>query len=132
MLMSCMTTRQRAVLVFALVAAGATISSVPGAAQASWAFQLEWEQTGSPPSHFELCVNGSCQPLGGARPVAQNRWRAPLPLLPAGEHRLVVRACGAGQCAAGRPELFIRVLAPNSRRPPIDVVDGPRIPVDRR
>jgi hypothetical protein len=104
--------------------------SMPGAAQTSWGFELEWEQAGGEPSHYELCVDGRCQPLG-ARPVSAGRWRAPLPRLAPGEYRLVVRACGAGTCVAGEPDLYVRVLSPNPRRPPIDILDGPRIPVDR-
>ena len=106
-------------------------SMTPVLAQSSWVFQLEWDHAGGRADYYRLCVDGACIVLGDAHPVQGTRWRAALPLLPQGEHRLVVEACGQAQCLAGEPDLMIRVLAPSPRRPPIDILDGPRIPVSR-
>jgi hypothetical protein len=116
--------RRGAVLTFALLVTGLTATShVPGAAQAgAWPFELEWEQPGQVPDYYELCVNGSCQWLF-ARPLEGGRWRAPLPVLPRGEHQVVVRACGVGACVDGTPGIYVRVVRPNPRTPP--VVTGP-------
>lgn len=101
-------------------------STVPARAQSYWSFQLEWEQTGDPPSYFQLCINGgACTVLSDARNVQGTVWRAALPVLSPGEHRLVLEACSFGGCVAGKPELMVRVVAPSPRRPPIEVVEGP-------
>jgi hypothetical protein len=50
-----------------------------------------------------------------------------LPVFDRGEYRLVVEACVAGQCLPGTPDLMIRVVEPSGRRPPIDIVSGPRV-----
>jgi hypothetical protein len=105
-------------------------STMPAQAQASWRFQLEWNQTGGRPSYFQLCANGTCTVLGDARHVQGTVWRASLPMMPPGEYRLVLEACGA-ECVAGSPDLMIRVMPASPRRPPIDVIEGPRIPVSR-
>ena len=99
-------------------------------AQASWPFQLEWTQA-TPASYYRLCVNSACSVLADARTSNGTVWRAALPVLSPGEYRLVVQACTGDQCVAGLPDLMIRVMEPSSRRPPIDVLDGPRIPVSR-
>lgn len=107
-------------------------ASMPSArAQSSWPFQLEWTQAGARPSYYRLCVNATCTVLGDARNVGGSVWRAALPTLPPGEYRLVVEACGTTQCLPGEPDLMIRVLQSSARRPPIDVIEGPRIPVSR-
>ena len=106
-------------------------SIMPTGAQSSWPFQLEWTQTGVPASYYRLCVNGACTVLGDARNTQGNVWRAALPLLPQGEYRLVVEACTDAGCLPGEPDLMIRVVPSSSRRPPIEVIDGPRIPVSR-
>ena len=105
-------------------------SVMPVQAQASWRFQLEWTQPGEAISFYRLCVNGDCRMLTDAHQVAGGAWRAGLPMLPPGEYRLVVEACNV-ECVAGEPDIMIRVLPSSSRRPPIDVIDGPRIPVYR-
>jgi hypothetical protein len=100
-------------------------------AQAVWPFHLEWDCETSSDTTFLLCVDGSCAPLN-ASPRGPGAWRAPLPLLALGEHRLVVQACRANQCLDGEPDLVVRVTPGSGRRPPIDVVNGPRIPLPRR
>jgi len=107
------------------------VSIMPTEAQSSWRFQLEWTQTGVPASYYRLCVNGACTMLGDAHNTQDNVWRAALPLLPQGEYRLVVEACTDAGCTPGEPDLMIRVVPSSSRRPPIEVIDGPRIPVSR-
>lgn len=120
--------RQRgrsALLTCALAVVGLTAAShVPGSAQTVWSFQLEWEQPGEPPAHYELCVNGNCQWLL-ASPIDAERWRAPLPRLPLGEHELVVRACGGGNCVPGAPAVYVRVVRPNPRTPPVITGSAP-------
>jgi len=106
-------------------------STTPVLAQASWPFKLEWNQTGSQASYYRLCVNGACAVLNDAHNIQGSVWRASLPLLPPGEYRLVLEACGREECLPGVPDLVIRVLPPAARRPPIDVIEGPRIPVSR-
>ena len=107
-------------------------SAHPQAQGAStWPFHLEWEHSGPRETFFQLCVDGTCSPLGAFRRTG-NTWRAPLPLLPQGEHRLVVQACVERACLQGTPDLVVRVTPPSPRRPPIDVIDGPRIPVGVR
>ena len=105
-------------------------SMMPARAQSAWPFQLEWTQTGQA-SYYRLCVNGACTVLHDAHNTQGTVWRAALPVLPPGEYRLVVEACGASECLPGEPDLMIRVLQGSSRRPPIDVLEGPRIPVSR-
>jgi hypothetical protein len=113
-----------------MLASPASMASVQ--AQSSWPFQLEWNHTGSQASYYQLCVNGTCSVLNDAYNTHGNVWRAPLPVLPPGEYRLIVEACGGTtECLPGVPDLMIRVLAPSPRRPPIDVLEGPRIPVSR-
>ena len=97
----------------------------------TWPFHLEWEHTGPGGALFQLCVDGTCAPLAAVR-RGGDTWRAPLSLLPQGEHRLVVQACGTRECLEGTPDLVVRVLPASPRRPPIDVIEGPRIPVGRR
>jgi hypothetical protein len=55
-------------------------------------------------------------------------------LLAPGEHRLVVRACTDAGCVEGTPDLVVRVTTPSTshRQPPIDVIEGPRIPLPPR
>src|SRR5690349_4857981 len=104
------------------------------AAQAgAWPFQLEWEAVVPGGTSFQLCVDGSCRQLAAA-PRGGTTWRAPLPLLPAGEHRLVVQSCNESGCVDGTPDLVVRVTAPSAgtRQPPIHIVDGPRIPLPPR
>ena len=67
----------------------------------AWPFQLEWTQTGAQASYYRLCVNGACTVLHDARTTDGAVWRASLPMLPPGEYRLVVEACGATECLAG-------------------------------
>jgi hypothetical protein len=117
------------------VLAGVLLLAMPASmtprAQSSWPFQLEWTQTGSQASYYRLCVNGACTVLGDARNTQGNVWRAALPVLPPGEYRLVVEACGVTVCVPGEPDMVIRVVPSSPRRPAIDVIDGPRIPVSR-
>jgi hypothetical protein len=102
-----------------------------GAAVAAWPFQIAFEHNGSSTGYYRLCVNDQCAPIDVH--FTQGGWRAPLPVLPPGEYRLVVEACGAASCVAGSPDLMIRVVASGTtRRPPIDVIDGPRIPTSSR
>lgn len=111
-----------------LLMLGAPGSTVRG--QNPWPFQLEWTQAGEPDS-YQLCVNGDqCSVLQAVR-IDGALWRAALPILPEGEYRLVVQACGLDGCVAGTPELTIRIVPPAGRRPPIEVVAGPRISVGR-
>jgi hypothetical protein len=98
---------------------------------AGWGFSLEWEYTGPQGTAFELCVDGTCSALA-AYLRAGTTWRAPLPLLPQGEHRLVVRACIGTDCKPGTPDLVVRILPSSTSRPPIDIIQGPRIPTGRR
>ena len=109
----------------------ASPASMMPRAQSSWPFQLEWTQTGSQASYYRLCVNGACTVLSDARNTQGNVWRAALPVLPPGEYRLVVEACGDTVCQPGEPDMVIRVVPSSPRRPAIDVIDGPRIPVSR-
>jgi hypothetical protein len=99
----------------------------------TWPFHLEWEAVVPIGTSFQLCIDGNCQ-LIAAAPWGGVTWRAPLPLLPPGEHRLVVQSCTDAGCVPGTPDLMVRVTAPSgsSRQPPIDVVNGPRIPLPRR
>jgi len=106
-------------------------SPAVGAAGAGWPFSIAFEHDGTATVYYRLCVNDQCAPIDARRTPAG--WRAPLPVLPPGEYRLVVEACGATSCLAGSPDLMIRVVVPGtSRRPPIDVIDGPRIPASSR
>ena len=99
----------------------------------AWPFQLEWEAVAPIGTIFQLCVDGSCSMIA-ASPRGGTTWRAPLPLLAPGEHRLVVQSCNDKTCAPGTPDLVVRVTTPSgtSRQPPIDVIDGPRIPLPPR
>jgi hypothetical protein len=108
---------------------GVSGSTVRG--QHGWPFHLEWREEGQPAVFYRLCVNGQCSVLD-AFPVNGTVWRARLPVLPQGEHRLVVEACGGNVCVPGTPDLMIRVVPPGGRRPPIDVVSGPRVGVGNR
>jgi len=106
-------------------------SPAVGAAGAGWPFSIAFEHDGTGTAYYRLCVNNQCTPIDARLTPAG--WRAPLPVLPPGEYRLVVEACGATSCLAGSPDLMIRVVVPGtSRRPPIDVIDGPRIPASSR
>ena len=98
---------------------------------APWSFQLEWEHDGAVGTYYQLCVDNACTPLGATRYSGQT-WRAPLPALPEGEHRLVVKACSGTNCVPGTPDLLVRILPPSARRQPIDIIEGPRIPLDHR
>ena len=101
------------------------------AAPAAWPFHIAFDHDGTGTGYYRLCVNEQCAPIDARRTPAG--WRAPLPVLPPGEYRLVVEACGASSCVAGEPDLMIRVVdSGTSRRPPIDVIDGPRIPASGR
>jgi len=101
------------------------------AAQGPWPFRLQWEQPEVPEGTFhQLCVNRQCSELGAT--YDEGTWSAPLPVLPLGEHQLVLQSCTKVGCVAGVPDLMIRVLAPSPRRPPIDVISGPRIPINPR
>lgn len=100
---------------------------------AAWPFHIAFDHSGLATDYYQLCVNGQCSAVDARR--TQAGWRVPLPLLSPGEYRLVVQACSssAGTCAAGTPDLMIRVVpGGTSRRPPIDVIDGPRIPTSNR
>jgi len=119
-----------------VVLAGIWMVTRPGAimtttAQSAWPFQLEWTETGVPATYYRLCVNGACTVLGDAHNTVGDTWRAALPLLPAGEYQLVVEACTETACVPGQPDLMIRVVPSTPRRPPIEVIDGPRIPLGR-
>jgi hypothetical protein len=107
---------------------GASASTVRG--QAGWPFHIEWNHDGIGVSYYRLCVNGQCAVVQATR--RGPAWRAPLPLLPQGEHRIVVEACNRDACLTGTPDLMIRVVPPSRRRPPIEVVDGPRIELGNR
>jgi hypothetical protein len=109
-----------------LMVLGAPGSTVQG--QGAWPFQLEWTHDGRFVSYFRLCVGRECSLLNAVR-VDGTLWRAHLPVLPQGEHQLVVEACGPDECVRGTPDLVIRVLPPAGRRPPIDVISGPRVGV---
>jgi hypothetical protein len=101
------------------------------AAPAAWPFHIAFDHNGIATGYYRLCVNNQCAPIEAR--LTQGGWRAPLPVLPPGEYRLVVEACGATSCVAGSPDLMIRVVpSGTSRRPPIDVIDGPRIPASNR
>jgi hypothetical protein len=104
-------------LALTFAAPGATLS---GQAQGHWPFQIQWDHDGDGVVFYQVCVGGQCTYLDALRGEG-TRWRAPLPVLPRGEHRLVLEACGYGGCIAGTPDLMVRVLAPSPRRPPIDV-----------
>jgi hypothetical protein len=107
-------------------------STITARAQTYWSFQLEWNQTGARPSYFQLCVDGgACTVLSDAQNTQGTTWRAALPVLPPGEYRLVLEACGVSGCVPGVPDLMIRVVAPSPRRPPIDIIEGARIPEAR-
>ena len=107
-------------------------SMMPARAQSSWPFQLEWTQTGARASYYRLCVNGACTVLHDAR----NDARAPS----GGRRCPCCRRASIGwwskpaaprSAVPGEPDLMIRVVQASPRRPPIDVIDGPRIPVSR-
>jgi hypothetical protein len=115
---------------FALVMVlGAPASTVQR--QGAWPFQLEWNHDGRSTSYFRLCVGSECSVLDAVR-AGGTLWRARLPILPQGEHQLVIEACGRDDCVPGTPDLMIRVLPPAGRRPPIDVISGPRVGVGDR
>jgi hypothetical protein len=119
--MSSPTRRRQALLGFVLAITGLVVlSDAPGSAQAVSSFEIEWEQPGVVPAYYELCINGECRSLF-ARPTTESTWRAPLPPLPPGEHHLVLRACGVGACVPGTPDLFVRIVRPNPKTPPIIV-----------
>jgi hypothetical protein len=99
---------------------GAPGATAPGQAQGRWPFVIQWEHDGAGVHYYQLCASGQCTPLDATRGEG-TRWRAPLPVLPRGEHRVVLEACGSGGCIAGTPDLMVRVLAPSPRRLPIDV-----------
>jgi hypothetical protein len=96
-----------------------------------WGFSLEWEYTGPAGTSFQLCMDGGCSALA-AYPYRGTTWRAQLPPLPQGEHRLVVQACIGNDCKPGTPDLVVRILPASASRPPIDIIQGPRIPVGGR
>lgn len=102
------------------------------AGAAAWPFQIAFDHDGISTGYYRLCVNNQCAPIDVRR--NGTGWRAPLPVLPPGEYRLVVEACGGTSCVAGSPDVMIRVVTSGagSRRPPIDVVNGPRIPASNR
>ena len=104
---------------------GAPAAMVPLGAQASWTFQLRWDHDGEGVDYYQVCVSGQCASLDAVRGEGP-QWRAPLPVLPKGEHRVVLKACGNGACTAGAPELMVRVVSPSPRRLPIDVVPIPQ------
>ena len=121
-----------ALAILLLTGRGGLGAETPGQSNATgWNFSLEWEYSGPVGTAFELCVDGRCSPLAAFR-RSGTTWRAPLPLLPEGEHRLVVQACVGTDCKPGSPDLVVRILPPSPNRPPIDVIQGPRIPVGRR
>jgi hypothetical protein len=99
---------------------GAPGAMLRGHAQGYWPFLVQWEHDGSGVAYFQLCVSGRCTPLDAVRGEG-TRWRAPLPVLPRGEHRLVLEACSSAGCVGGAPDLMVRVVAPSPRRLPIDV-----------
>jgi hypothetical protein len=100
---------------------GAPGATLPGQAQGHWPFVIQWEHDGDGVAYYQVCISGQCTYLDALRGEG-TRWRAPLPILPRGEHRVVLQACGyGGGCIAGTPDLMVRVLAPSPRRPPIDV-----------
>lgn len=113
-------TRRRTVLALLAVLMGVTAMSDAPRAQALLRFDLEWDHAGPEPAYFDVCVDGRCQLLT-ARRMGGTTWRAPLPHLTLGEHHLVVRACGAGTCVPGTPDLFVRVVRPNAKTPPLQV-----------
>jgi hypothetical protein len=110
-----------ALAVALLLTIGAPASTVPVQTQGMWPFQLEWTHDGEGVEYHLLCVNGQCTPLAAAQ-IEGTTWRAPLPMLPRGEYRLVVAACGSGGCTDGTPDISIRILAPQPRRPPLEIV----------
>jgi hypothetical protein len=98
----------------------------------AWPFHIEFTHPFAEYASYQLCVGEACQPLW-AFPLGSDVWRAPMPQLPPGEHRLVVKACNFNGCLPGTPDLMVRVTQPEAgRRPPITVVEGPRIPARRR
>lgn len=103
---------------------GAPGTTVPVEAQGSWPFRIQWEHDGDGVAFYQLCVDGQCTYLDALR-GAGTRWRAPLPILPRGEHRVVLEACGYGGCIPGSPDLMVRVVAPSPRRLPLDVIPFP-------
>ena len=115
--------RRAATALLLLLTIGAPASTVPVQTQGMWPFQLEWTQDGEGVEYHLLCVNGQCTPLAAAR-IKGTTWRAPLPMLPRGEYRLVVAACGSGGCTEGTPDIAIRILAPQPRRPPLDILSA--------
>ena len=101
-----------------LCAASATLS---GQAQGSWPFVVRWEHDGEGVAFYQLCASGQCRQLDAVREEGSG-WRAPLPMLPRGDHRLILQACNVGGgCVDGTPDLMVRVVAPSPRRPPIVV-----------
>jgi hypothetical protein len=111
---------------------GTDRGSEVAAQSATWGFQIEWNQPGGGDFgiQYRLCEGENCRSLAAYR-ASGTRWRAPLPVYPAGEHRLQLVACNNLGCTPGTPDIFIRVLDASGRRPPIDVLEGPRIPVGR-
>ena len=99
--------------------------TLSGQAQGSWPFVVQWEHDGERVAFYRLCVGGQCRQLDAQRDGG-TLWRAPLPLLPGGDHRLVLQACNdGGACADGTPDLMVRVVAPSPRRPPVIVQPVP-------
>jgi hypothetical protein len=120
-------------LVGVLVRQGGDRAAAQGSQAAPWPFQLEWESAASGGTTYQLCVDGNCSFIA-ASPHGGSTWRAPLPLLPPGEHRLVVQACTPDSCTPGTPDLMVRVTTPtgSTRQPPIQIIEGPRIPLPAR
>jgi hypothetical protein len=75
----------------------------------SWSYRLEWEHDGASITHFELCVDNSCQTLPANRAPGTNTWSAALPLLAQGFHTLVVYGCNSTACTPGIPPLSVDV-----------------------
>lgn len=100
-------------------------------AQSAWRFNLEWEHDGTGVTHFRLCVDGTCQNIAPERPQGDT-WRYALPLLPPGEHRLVVQACNEVGCSNGQPDIWVRVFRSSPappRHPPVQVPSNkPKLP----
>jgi hypothetical protein len=100
-----------------------TASGHVAQAQTGWAHVLEWEHDGTGVTAFRLCVGSRCDAIDAQR-AGGATWRAPLPLLAAGEHRLSVEACNAAGCSASRPALIVRVT-PVAAGPAVTPVPPP-------
>jgi hypothetical protein len=115
----------RGMMVVGFVMLGVLAPPGPSAAQPAWSYALHWEHDGASVTHFRMCVDGACEIVSADR-VSSSTWSARLPLLSAGDHRIILEACNVTVCTAGRPEVFVRVQSV-AVGPPVTSVPPPPV-----